>query len=204
MLRELEKDAGRPIGILADLQGPKLRVGTFADGPVMLAEGSTFQLDLDCAPGNSGRAGMPHPEIFAALVPGAELLLDDGKLRPVVERCAADFAETRVLVGGKLSERKGVNVPGVVLPITAACDRGVDHGFLPAGPGKREKSCRTFTSNPTLRPVPSTSRSTTARSSSQPISRSAACPSSQTIAFKPKQSPRPERRGTIRSSRGSG
>ena len=119
VLRALEKETGRPIGILADLQGPKLRVGTFADGPVVLAEGAAFRLDLDGAPGDARRAGLPHPEIFAALVPGAELLLDDGKLRLVVERCGADFAETRVLVGGKLSERKGVNVPGVVLPITA-------------------------------------------------------------------------------------
>lgn len=119
VLRALELETGRPIGILADLQGPKLRVGTFADGPVMLAEGAAFRLDLDPAPGNAQRAGLPHPEIFAALVPGADLLLDDGKLRLAVERCGADFAETRVVVGGKLSERKGVNVPGVVLPITA-------------------------------------------------------------------------------------
>lgn len=119
MLRELEKETGRPIGILADLQGPKLRLGTFADGPVTLIEGAAFRLDLDLAPGSSSRAGMPHPEIFAALVPGAELLLDDGKLRLVVECCGADFADTRVAVGGKLSDRKGVNVPGVMLPITA-------------------------------------------------------------------------------------
>ena len=119
VLRALEKETGRPIGILADLQGPKLRVGTFADGPVMLVEGRPFQLDLDPAPGSAQRAGLPHPEIFAALKPGAELLLDDGKLRLVVERCGADFAETRVAVGGKLSERKGVNVPGVLLPISA-------------------------------------------------------------------------------------
>ena len=119
ILRELEQETGRPIGILADLQGPKLRVGTFSDGPVMLVEGASFRLDLDPTPGDVLRAGMPHPEIFAALVPGAELLLDDGRLRLVVERCGADFAETRVAVGGKLSERKGVNVPGVVLPITA-------------------------------------------------------------------------------------
>ncbi len=119
ILRELERETGRPIGILADLQGPKLRVGTFANGTVTLLEGEAFRLDLDPAPGNTLRAGMPHPEIFAALVPGAELLLDDGKLRLVVERCGADFAETRVAVGGKLSERKGVNIPGVVLPITA-------------------------------------------------------------------------------------
>ena len=119
MLRAIESETGRPIAILADLQGPKLRVGTFADGPVLLIEGQGFRLDLDPAPGNLQRAGLPHPEIFAALVPGAELLLDDGKLRLVVESCGPDFAEARVLVGGKLSERKGVNVPGVVLPITA-------------------------------------------------------------------------------------
>ncbi len=119
MLRELEAEVGRPIAILADMQGPKLRVGTFADGPVQLADGQTFRLDLDATPGNAQRVGMPHKEIFAALVPGAELLLDDGKLRLVVETCGTDFAQTRVLVGGKLSERKGVNVPGVVLPITA-------------------------------------------------------------------------------------
>ena len=119
MLRELELETGRPIGILADLQGPKLRVGTFAEGPVMLVEGEAFRLDLDPTPGSVQRAGMPHPEIFAALVPGAELLLDDGRLRLVVEQCGPDFAATRVVVGGKLSERKGVNVPGVVLPLTA-------------------------------------------------------------------------------------
>ena len=119
LLRELEVETGRPIGILADLQGPKLRVGTFADGAVMLLAGQTFRLDLDPAPGDLHRAGMPHPEIFAALVPGAELLLDDGRLRLVVERCGPNFAQTRVLVGGRLSERKGVNVPGVMLPITA-------------------------------------------------------------------------------------
>jgi pyruvate kinase len=119
LLRELEAETGRPIGILADLQGPKLRVGTFGDGAVMLAEGGAFRLDLDVGAGDARRACLPHPEIFAALVPGAELLLDDGRLRLVVERCGADFAETRVVAGGRLSERKGVNVPGVVLPIAA-------------------------------------------------------------------------------------
>ena len=123
VLRALEKETSRPIGILADLQGPKLRVGTFADGPVMLVQGQPFRLDLDKAPGDAKRAGLPHPEIFQALVPGAELLLDDGKLRLVVERCGTDFADTRVAVGGKLSERKGVNVPGVVLPITALTEK---------------------------------------------------------------------------------
>lgn len=119
ILRELEAETGRPIGILADLQGPKLRVGTFADGPVQLQAGQSFRLDLDTAPGNAQRVNLPHPEIFAALKPGAELLLDDGKLRLVVERCDAESADTTVVVGGRLSERKGVNVPGVLLPISA-------------------------------------------------------------------------------------
>ena len=123
VLRELESETGRPIAIMADLQGPKLRVGVFQDGPVMLAEGAAFRLDLDKTPGNAQRVNLPHPEIFQALEPGAELLLDDGKLRLVVERCGADFAETKVLVGGRLSERKGVNVPELVLPITALTDK---------------------------------------------------------------------------------
>jgi pyruvate kinase len=118
-LRTLERETERPIGILADLQGPKLRVGTFAAGPITLTEGAAFRLDLDAAPGDARRASLPHPEIFAALQPGAELLLDDGRLRLAVERCGADFAETRVIDGGKLSDRKGVNVPGVVLPLTS-------------------------------------------------------------------------------------
>jgi pyruvate kinase len=124
-LRELEREVGRPIGILADLQGPKLRVGTFADGPVVLDAEQAFRLDLDPLRGNARRANLPHPEIFAALVPGAELLLDDGRLRLVVQHCGSDFADTRVVVGGKLSDRKGVNVPGVVLPIAALTRKDV-------------------------------------------------------------------------------
>ena len=122
-VREVERETGRPIGILADLQGPKLRVGRFADGPVQLAVGQPFRFDLDPALGDAKRVNLPHPEIFAALVPGAELLLDDGKLRVRVERCDAESAETTVLVGGRLSERKGVNVPGVVLPISALTEK---------------------------------------------------------------------------------
>ncbi|MGA2188799.1 MAG: pyruvate kinase [Steroidobacteraceae bacterium] len=118
-LRDLERDTGRPVGILADLQGPKLRVGVFADGPVQLTRDQAFRLDIEAAPGDARRVGMPHPEIFAVLMPGSELLLDDGRLRLVVERCGPDFADTRVAVGGKLSANKGVNVPDVVLPLTA-------------------------------------------------------------------------------------
>ena len=119
MVRDIEREFDRPIGILADLQGPKLRVGKFAHGHVILAQGQAFRFDLDPALGDSSRVNLPHPEIFAALVPGTDLLLDDGKLRVRVERCDAQSADTTVVVAGKLSERKGVNVPGVVLPISA-------------------------------------------------------------------------------------
>jgi len=119
LIRKVEREVGRPIGVLADMQGPKLRVGIFANGPVVLAPGATFRLDLDTTPGDSTRASLPHPEIFAALKPEANLLLDDGKLRLKVKRCGKDFAETEVIFGGPLSERKGVNVPDVVLPLSA-------------------------------------------------------------------------------------
>jgi pyruvate kinase len=118
-IREVEREVCRPIGVLADMQGPKLRVGTFADGPVTLRVGSSFRLDLADRPGDAARAYLPHPEIFAALKPGANLLLDDGKIRLRVERCGGDYADTEVVVGGPLSERKGVNVPDVVLPLSA-------------------------------------------------------------------------------------
>jgi pyruvate kinase len=122
-IREVERETGRPIGVLADMQGPKLRVGTFASGPVMLKEGAPFRLDLVDKPGDATRAYLPHREIFAALNPGANLLLDDGKLRLQVVRCGADFAETEVVIGGPLSERKGVNVPDVVLPLSALTEK---------------------------------------------------------------------------------
>ena len=118
-IRKLEEDLGRPIGVLADLQGPKLRVGVFASGAAELEEGASFRLDLSEAPGDATRAPLPHPEIFAALREGAALLVNDGKIRLKVERCGADFAETRVEVGGTISNRKGVNVPDVVLPLAA-------------------------------------------------------------------------------------
>jgi pyruvate kinase len=117
-IRAIEKDLGRPIGILMDLQGPKLRVGTFGAGFIELAPGQRLHLDLDAAPGDSKRVGLPHPEIFAALKPDTSLLLDDGKLRVVVKSCGAGWADTEVLVGGRLSDRKGVNVPDVVLPVS--------------------------------------------------------------------------------------
>jgi pyruvate kinase len=119
LIREIEKEAGRPIAVLMDLQGPKLRVGTFAAGPVTLVAGEAFRLDLDSTPGDGSRVCMPHPEIFAVLRPGHELLLDDGKLRLRVTACGERHADTVVVTGGVLSERKGVNVPSALLPISA-------------------------------------------------------------------------------------
>ena len=118
LIRQVEQELGRPIGILMDLQGPKLRVGRIAEGKTVLTAGQAFRLDLDPAEGDAARANLPHPEIFAALEDGTDLLLDDGKLRLRVDRHGPDFAETTVLVGGPLSDRKGVNVPGVILPIS--------------------------------------------------------------------------------------
>jgi pyruvate kinase len=122
-IRQAESAWGRPIGILADLQGPKLRLGTFAEGPIELAAGAPFHLDLDRQAGDEHRAPLPHPEIFEALEPGTELLLDDGKVRLAVETCGSSFADTRCLVGGTLSDRKGVNVPNAVLPLSAVTEK---------------------------------------------------------------------------------
>ncbi|WP_104069245.1 pyruvate kinase [Albidovulum inexpectatum] len=137
IIRKVEQDVGRPIAILADLQGPKLRVGTFRNGEEELTEGQKFRFDLDPAEGDATRVCLPHPEIFAALKPGATLLVNDGKIRLKVEACGPDFADCVVTTGGVISNRKGVNVPDVVLPLAAlsdkdradlefACELGVD------------------------------------------------------------------------------
>ena len=118
-IRALEGKVGRPIGILADVQGPKLRVGRFGGGRVQLQSGQPFRLDLSPTPGDVRRVQLPHPEIIGAARIGTSLLLDDGKLRLRVEHVRADHLETSIVVGGPLSDRKGVNVPDVALPIPA-------------------------------------------------------------------------------------
>ncbi|MBI5162811.1 MAG: pyruvate kinase [Magnetospirillum sp.] len=125
-IRALEGRMGRPIAILCDLQGPKLRVGDFAHGKINLEPGRRFRLDLDTALGAEDRAPLPHPEVFAALAVGTELLLDDGRIRLRVERHGADFAATRIITGGELSNHKGVNVPNAVLPIAALTEKDLD------------------------------------------------------------------------------
>ena len=138
IIRQVEKDLDSPIAILADLQGPKLRVGVFAsDDGEMLDVGASFRLDLDDTPGTVDRVQLPHKEIFDALEPGAHLLVNDGKIKLRVKDCGRDFADCEVIVGGVISNRKGVNVPDVVLPLAAlsekdrkdlefVCELGVD------------------------------------------------------------------------------
>lgn len=131
-IRSIEAKTGRPIGIMLDLQGPKLRVGTFREGHVTLDSGQGFRLDLDKAPGDRTRASLPHPEIFRALRPGATLLLDDGRLRLRVARHGEDYAETEVVTGGELSDRKGVNLPDLdvpVAPLTAKDQQDLEFGL---------------------------------------------------------------------------
>ncbi|MBV1703448.1 MAG: pyruvate kinase [Hyphomicrobiales bacterium] len=123
MIRELERRFGRPIGILADLQGPKLRVGTFRDGAVQVDKGASFRFDDDPAPGDATRVHLPHPEILAALEPGHVVLIDDGKVRLRVVEATGAWARATVEVAGRLSNRKGVSLPDTTIPVSALTDK---------------------------------------------------------------------------------
>ncbi|HET7094199.1 MAG TPA: pyruvate kinase, partial [Thermomicrobiales bacterium] len=125
----------RPVGILVDLQGPKLRVGAFAGGAAMLDKGNTFTLDTEQKPGDAMRVHLPHPEIFAGVRAGDVLLLDDGKIRLVTIEADRSRIVTRVEVGGKLSDRKGVSLPDTVVPFSALTpkDRSDFDAALDAG-----------------------------------------------------------------------
>jgi pyruvate kinase len=136
-IRDIEKSYGRPIAVLVDLQGPKLRIGAFASDAVTLAKGAHFVLDADPAPGDVTRVHLPHPEILAALEVGHTLLVDDGKIRLTVIEAEAKRAIARVEVGGKLTARKGVSLPDTTIPasaltpkdrtdLEAALDAGID------------------------------------------------------------------------------
>ncbi|WP_171241417.1 pyruvate kinase [Ruegeria sp. HKCCA5491] len=122
-IRKVEADMNAPICILADLQGPKLRCGLFEGGGALLVDGQSFRFDLEGTAGNQNRVQLPHPEIFRALTPGATLLVNDGLIRMSVIDCSDQHAECRVMVGGRISDRKGVNVPDVVLPLAALSDK---------------------------------------------------------------------------------
>ena len=123
IIRQIEKELDSPIAILADLQGPKLRVGEFASGVEELIVGEKFRLDLLDEKGSKNRVHLPHPEIFQSLHEGAHLLINDGKIKLTVEKCGPDFADCSIVNGGEISDRKGVNVPDVILPLAALSEK---------------------------------------------------------------------------------
>ena len=121
-IRALEQEIGRPIGILQDLQGPKIRVGTIKDGKIEVKAGDKIRFVLKGTDGDAMSIPLPHPEIFAAVDPGHDLLIDDGRIRVRVKSPGDDVIDAEVIVGGAISNRKGVNLPGTVLnlsPLTA-------------------------------------------------------------------------------------
>lgn len=122
-IRAAEREIGRPLAILCDMQGPKLRIGTFKDGAIELHIGDKFRLDMSPESGDKTRVCLPHPEIFQAMTKGMDLLLNDGLVRLRVDDFGKDYAETTVVTGGRLSNKKGVNVPGVPLPIDALTEK---------------------------------------------------------------------------------
>ena len=122
-IRALEKEFHRPIAILADLQGPKLRVGTFKGGEARIAHGARFTLDRDTAPGDETRVELPHAELFGVLGKGQRLLINDGKIRLRVESASEHEIVTTAEIGGIISDRKGVNVPDAEVPIPALTEK---------------------------------------------------------------------------------
>tara|TARA_B100000676_G_scaffold304376_1_gene356585 strand:- start:1239 stop:2654 length:1416 start_codon:yes stop_codon:yes gene_type:complete len=123
LIRKVEKKFNRPIGVLLDLQGPKLRLGKFKNGRVNLKTGEFFRLELSESIGSASSATLPHPEIFSALKPEMKLLLDDGKIELRVQKCGVDFADTLVIIGGEISDYKGVNVPSATLDLSPITEK---------------------------------------------------------------------------------
>ncbi|MXO65419.1 pyruvate kinase [Altericroceibacterium endophyticum] len=122
-IRELEKEFRRPVAILCDLQGPKLRVGEFEDGRAVIPHGRHFTLDRDPTPGDANRVCLPHPELFGLLTKGQRLLINDGKIRLRVREATSDVIHCTAEVGGVISDRKGVNVPDAEVPIPALTEK---------------------------------------------------------------------------------
>ena len=122
-IREVEKAVGRPVAVLCDLQGPKLRVGIFKEGRAVIRHSGHFVLDRDPAPGDETRVCLPHPELFGILKQGQRLLIDDGKLRLKVIEASDDRILCSAEVGGVIMDRKGVNVPDAVVPVPALTEK---------------------------------------------------------------------------------
>jgi pyruvate kinase len=132
LLRKLEKEYRHPIAILMDLQGPKLRLGAMAKGPIGLKKGQKLRFDMDAAAGTEKRVPLPHPEIFKAARPDGLLLIDDGKVRLRITAHTEGTIDTVVEVPGTISDRKGVNLPNLVVPLspmTAKDRKDLDYGL---------------------------------------------------------------------------
>lgn len=123
LIRDLEEKIGTPIGILADMQGPKLRIGTFENDAIDIEKGMVIRFDLDKTPGNKTRVCLPHEEIISVLEVGSYIFMDDGKVRAKITEKGSDFVNAEIMAGSKLSNRKGVNVPDVVIPIPALTEK---------------------------------------------------------------------------------
>lgn len=122
-IRALEAEAGQPIGILQDLQGPKIRVGTLVGGGFELIEGQTIRFVPGGTDGDRSAIPLPHPEIFAAILPGHDLLIDDGRVRVRISQLGEDFIDAVVVTGGRISNRKGVNLPGTMLNMSPLTEK---------------------------------------------------------------------------------
>ena len=122
-IRDLERETGRPIGILQDLQGPKIRIGTVAGGKLDLAAGDRVRFVPEGREGNARAIPLPHPEIFASVAPGQDLLIDDGRVRVRVTGVQDDALDAEVVTGGVISDRKGVNLPGTVLALSPLTEK---------------------------------------------------------------------------------
>ncbi|MCU0830952.1 MAG: pyruvate kinase [Rhizobiaceae bacterium] len=122
-IRAVEARVGRPIAILGDLQGPKLRVGTFANKGEDLKPGQFFTLDDNPAPGDATRVHLPHPEILSSVEPGHRLLIDDGKMQLVCEETDGKALTCRVVSGTRISDKKGVSLPDTTLPVGALTEK---------------------------------------------------------------------------------
>lgn len=122
-VRAMEKEYGRPIGVIADLQGPKNRIGKFKNDSIEVREGMKMRFDLDTAPGDETRVNLPHPEVIGVMKPGSEILLDDGKVRVRIDEQEKDYLVGTILAGSKLSNNKGFNVPGVIIPVPPLTDK---------------------------------------------------------------------------------
>ena len=124
-IREVESQHNTPVGIVADLQGPKLRIGKFKDGKIALTKGQSFRFDSDSAPGDETRICLPHPEVLEVMEPGSRILLDDGKVRVEITGKGKGYLDGVVKTGAALSDKKGFNIPGINLPIPALTEKDI-------------------------------------------------------------------------------